>query len=267
MRPLEEARRSLGLSLRELAQRLRVSHQCLREIERGLRLPGPQLAQQIRQECGLDLPPREAGNLDSLKSLAQPAAFALARADARVWQACLKRYAYELDCLRPAPHIPDWLPHYLRIDSGLEVLSWCSLLSDGAEAGLSSPHELGFRHHSLLAEDGLPLGPRRMVHLYFEDHGLCLWPQASLQVGSHKFRLDALVLGQVRGQPIWGDFEIDGEGHGGNWDEARARALQLPEVRVNRQEVVSRLVLPRLLATFGNTAPPGRRQPPSQRAT
>lgn len=245
---LKKFRLQRGLSAEQMARCLKISHQTLRDLETGRRLPGWQVARRIRQELGLALPCKEQTQTSRLIRQARPCPYDLPTYSVALWESRARIWTPLLSRLGLKPVVPDWLPGYLKTDSALEVLAWLILLSLGARAGLSNPHSLGFSTTGiLLQEREEALGPRVLVHLHLLEHSLVLWPQVSLRAGSFVFRVDALMLSLISGRQAWSTLEIDGPGHRSQHDGFRLAQIGLPELRLDHQEVSAGNFLPKIL--------------------
>lgn len=91
-------------------------------------------------------------------------------------------------------------------------------------------------------------GDLRVPCLDFKlTNGECLlFSQVTVQTRQGIYRLDALVCIYTSRNRIWCDLEVDGQGHDPRFDLERQRALGLPTVRLNTED----LTTPDILATL-----------------
>jgi len=252
MNPLRKFRKSKGWTVREMAQVLATSYQQIREIERGGKLPTLDLAEKIRKVSGIGMPSAKEGHRTKLQRLASPTPYDLPIYSSEAWNAKVKTYSHLIGQLKPAPIIPGWLPRYVRCDSALEVLAWILLIHAGAQAGFSSPHELGFDQHPIMIDDSATLGARRLPH-FFLDHPktpIIIWPQVTIKVGKYIYRIDGLVL-YLRGNArVWAICEIDGSGHQAEKDAFRSENLQMTEFRFSSPDILGLRFVETLLSSL-----------------
>lgn len=137
------------------------------------------------------------------------------------------------------------------LDSGHEAMFWLHALSAGGSPCWYAPSKAGFRQHRLV-ERGTQrktVTDLRLPCLELKREGLALllFPQVTVDTRRAYYRLDALACVTNGKKRCWVNIEIDGAGHDGEFDLERERALNLPAVRLNRDDLACEAMFEELL--------------------
>lgn len=251
-----KARQALQLSQTVLCEKTAISQGRLSQLERGRRPPSREEWAQLSQHLNLGpypgrptlLAPLGRWSADSpiLSSAERP--FVARSAAARYTFPTEMESVSTLVALRnDAKSCYEFL-EAAALDSGDEAYFYLRLLAEGARPCHFSPTRAGFRTSPIV--DPLTkkvIGDLRRPCLELKQECL-VFPQTSILVGNRLFRLDALICVRCPKHRVWIDLEIDGPGHRSELDKWRERNLQLPTLRLSRNDLISTsLLLEKLL--------------------
>lgn len=249
---LAEAREVSGLSLRRLQAVSGLPARRLTRLERGIALPTPEERSAL---CGVlrthlfellntqARPPRLYQKLKNRgqRLLPEQKPFYPPRdrpSQLRLY-AAMRRYPSEMKALRSLIEEHEnfdelnCLCEQVALDSGLECLFLSSLFAQGAEPLMLVPYTLPPRLPNQV------ICPRTKVDVGFRpfpcvQNGPTLYiPQVAFAT-PRTFVVDFLCHQDGK----WSALEIDGRGHGCEWDDEKERALAIPVVRLDEQQVL-----------------------------
>jgi transcriptional regulator with XRE-family HTH domain len=233
----KQRRLDLGLRLKDLAQQLQTTPQCLSRYESGKRRWPPQLLQRLQAVLGLG----EGLCTDWFLSWEQH----LDRAGWNRWQVGVDPgptwantepgYDDFYRQLQPRRSPPLAFRGLVRADSALEICVYVLLCEAGARPVLASPVALHFPHHPLLNGHGRVLGMERRA-AFLLPGGWLLWPQVTLQLARRRARVDCLAARPGGG---WAALEFDGPSHGEKkWDAKRDAQLEIKVLRFTQGQIL-----------------------------
>lgn len=246
----------MGLSLQRFALLLGVSLSALSRYERSERSWPPELLQRALEILGLPSGP----SADWVWSWTRHRQF-LGQSESGVqvdpgqtWADLPRGYSSFYRTVQPQRLPPLEFRRLVRADSSLEPCVYVHLCEDGAEWALISPEAMGFPYHSLVTEEGKPLGKTRRAAFVWE--GWIIWPQINILVNRQKIRLDGLAF---NGR-LWRVLEFDSSLHARrtSWDQLRDSWLIPPTIRFTTEEILSmdflRLLRERLASPHSDAA-------------
>ncbi|MFN8608600.1 MAG: helix-turn-helix transcriptional regulator [Vulcanimicrobiota bacterium] len=212
-------------------------------IEHGHGLPDAPAAARLRELLGLPGLP-DSSQILGAKTFQRPRPFDWPRPNQVVWERMEKVFARQLSSFRLQPYLLQWMKECLSNDSPVECLALCCLAAAGAVPQWSNPHQLGFRDHCIIDQEGRALGERLLAGLSWkvEEQIVLLWPQVRMLTPQGYWRPD-LLLG-VAGH--WPSAELDGKDHDLARDQYRDLCLGKACWRFSNEDVARHRFVPAL---------------------
>lgn len=227
----------MGVSLQRMAFSLEVSVAALSRYERGERPWPPALLRRALEILSLPAGPDPAWvwSWSEHRRFLGHTHSGVTVDPGQTWADLPRAYSTFYQILQPRRTPPLEFRRLVRADSSLEPCVYTHLCEDGAEWALVSPEAMGFPYHSLVTEDGRPLGKTRRAAFVWE--GWIIWPQVNILVNRQKIRVDALAF---NGR-LWRILEFDSGLHARRtrWDQLRDSWLIPPTIRFTSEEILS----------------------------
>lgn len=241
---IRQRRKELGKTQRQLAEELGVCESWLRDIERGRRLPGRELAERISAVLDTTGPVASvayelAPALQRWFARLEP--WAMPQGTPHVWALAERAHREVLGCLGN-PELPDWFKQSVRCDSTEEPVGWLSLVAHGARACSWSPYLAGIAGQPLLDENRRALGVRRVPALLWDLRltKALIFPQVHSRPEDEIYRSDAIAVVQDQRKRVCFALELDGKGHNPYRDKRQKEQFKMPIVRVSGEMVMAR---------------------------
>ena len=257
-----KARKKLGLTQAQMADRVGLARQTWQLLEYGQLLPSAEVAEHIYQLTAIVVPClTDCISSKDARTWATVRPYEFEKASLEIWARVHEKCENMTELYRQIPaSLVGWMENMLACESFPEGFGLLQFALAGAGRMLSNPHELGYRGQPIIDARGQLLGERKLPGLQGRIQGLryLLWPQVGLRPRSATFRLDGLMLVQAGASCIWCDLEFDSSLHDLARDQSRAKLIGLPEIRLSEQDVEAVRVVERVyeqaLALFTKAA-------------
>lgn len=237
MEMLREIRVRRCLTQQQMADKCRISRQRWSQIEAGLSLPPPEVAEELA-EFG---PIPSALDMFSGQQLRQwflTVPYQLKLVNRDPWEKALRNWGYWIGKLGVDGRTRQWMMGMLESESALEAYGWFQVAALNGRPQIYNPHEAGFGLHPVVDRLDRLLGERRLPGLYGQTEGIrfVAWPQISLRLRSI-FRLDGLIWLRKGVKGAWAMLEFNGPTHETEYDKTRKALLGLPDITVTESDI------------------------------